>query len=62
MALDRTGIEYDLVGWSEIDGPVIQAHDAVYPQWKDRNFGDIRKIDWNSVPDFDLFTYSFPWT
>lgn len=60
MALDRLGIEYELVGWSEIDKYAIQAHDAIYPQWSDRNYGDISKIDWDSVPDFDLFTYSFP--
>lgn len=62
MALDRLGIPYDLVGWSEIDRFAIQAHDAVYPQWPGRNFGDISKIDWTDVPDFDLFTYSFPCT
>ncbi len=60
MALDRLGIRYDLVGWSEIDRYVIRAHDALYPQWADRNAGDILKIDWNCIPDFDLFTYSFP--
>lgn len=60
MALDKLGVDYDLVGWSEIDKYAIQAHNAVYPQWADRNFGDISKIDWNEVPDFDLFTYSFP--
>lgn len=62
MALDRLGIDYELVGWSEIDKYAIIAHNAVYPQWEDRNFGDICKIDWNDVPDFDLFTYSFPCT
>lgn len=62
MALDRLGIIYDLVGWSEIDKYAIQAHDAVYPQWADRNAGDISKIDWGGQPDFDLFTYSFPCT
>jgi DNA (cytosine-5)-methyltransferase 1 len=25
-----------------------------------RNYGDISKIDWSEVPDFDLFTYSSP--
>lgn len=60
MALDRIGIDYDLVGWSEIDKYAIQAHNAVYPQYADRNYGDITKIDWSQVPDFDLFTYSFP--
>lgn len=60
MALDKLGIDYELVGWSEIDKYAIQAHNAVYPQWAERNYGDISKIDWNQVPDFDLFTYSFP--
>lgn len=60
MALDRLGIDYELVGWSEIDKYAIQAHDAVYPQYGERNHGDISKIEWGNVPDFDLFTYSFP--
>lgn len=36
------------------------AHNAVYQQWSDRNFGDITTINWQDVPDFDLFTYSSP--
>lgn len=65
LALDRLRetfpeFEYELVGWSEIDKYAIQAHNALYPQWADRNYGDISKIDWNQVPDFDLFTYSSP--
>lgn len=60
LALNRLGIDYELVGWSEIDKFAIQAHNALFPQWTDRNYGDISKIDWNLVPDFDLFTYSSP--
>lgn len=65
MALDRLheqfpDFEYELVGWAEIDKYAIQAHNAVYPQWADRNYGDISKINWDEVPDFDLFTYSSP--
>lgn len=60
LALNRLGIDYNLVGWSEIDKFAIKAHDALFPQWSDRNYGDISKIDWNNVPDFDLFTYSSP--
>lgn len=60
LALNRLPIEYELVGWSEIDKNAIKAHNALFPQWADRNFGDISKIDWNQVPDFDLFTYSSP--
>ena len=60
LALNRLGIDYDLVGWSEIDKFAIKAHDALFPQWTERNFGDISQIDWKKVPDFDLFTYSSP--
>lgn len=60
MALDRLGVPYVLIGWSEIDKYAIQAHNAVYPEWADRNYGDISEIDWSRVPDFDLFTMSSP--
>lgn len=54
------GFNYKLVGWSEIDKYAIKAHNALFPQLADRNYGDISKIDWAQVPDFDLFTYSSP--
>ena len=60
LALKRLGLPFELVGWSEIDKYAIQAHNALFPQWAERNYGDISKIDWNAVPDFDLFTYSSP--
>ena len=53
-------IECELVGWSEIDGPAIKSHNAVFPEAADLNLGDISKINWEEVPDFDLFTYSSP--
>ena len=65
MALNRVAsrhkdeISFDLVGWSEIEKYAIKAHDLIFPQYKDRNYGDISKIDWSKVPDFDLFTYFF---
>ena len=62
LALRRLGIPFELVGSSEIDKYAIQAHDVLFPEAKDRNYGDISKIDWAQVPDFDLFTYSFPCT
>ena len=60
LALQYLGLDYELVGWSEIDKYAIQAHNALFPQYEDRNYGDISKIDWSGVPDFDLFTYSSP--
>lgn len=60
LALERAGIAYNLVGWSEIDKYACAAHDALFPTFSSRNYGDITKIDWSRVPDFDLFTYSSP--
>lgn len=61
MALDRIGIEYDLVAWAEIDKYAIAAHNAVYPQYAERNVGDVSLADWTKVEgDVDLLTYSSP--
>ena len=65
MALDRltefdSKFRYDLVAWSEIDKNAIKAHNLVYPQYADRNLGDMTKIDWSKAPDFDFLTYSTP--
>lgn len=60
LALRYAGIPFDLVGWSEIDKYAIRAHDALFPEYADRNYGDITKIDWDSAPDFDFLTYSSP--
>lgn len=62
IALRNIGVPFELVGWSEIDKYAIQAHDVIFPEYKDRNFGDISKIEWEGVSDFQLFTYSFPCT
>ena len=60
MALRRLGIDFEVVGISEIDKYAIQAYMAVHGDTQ--NYGDISKIDWSSVPDFDFLTYSFPCT
>lgn len=52
--------DYELVGWSEIEDSAIKAHDILFPEAKDKNYGDISKINWKEVPNFDLFTYSSP--
>ena len=52
--------DYKIVGWSEIDPYAIKAHNALFPEAADLNYGDISKIDWSQVPDFDFFTYSSP--
>lgn len=60
MALRRLGIDFEVVGISEIDKYAIQAYMAVHGDTP--NYGDISKIDWSSVPDLDFLTYSFPCT
>lgn len=60
MALRRLGIDYEVIGISEIDKYAIQAYMAVHGETP--NYGDISKIDWKEVPDFDFLTYSFPCT
>jgi len=60
MALQAIGIPYEVVGISEIDPYAIRAYMAVHGETK--NYGDISKINWNEVPDFDFLTYSFPCT
>lgn len=60
MALKRLGIKFEVIGISEIDKYAIQAYMAVHGDTP--NYGNISKIDWKSVPDFDFLTYSFPCT
>lgn len=60
LALKKAGIPYDLIGWSEIEKRAIDAHNVLFPEYEDRNYGDICKINWEEVPDFDFFTYSSP--
>lgn len=38
--------DYELVGWSEVEMNAIAAHNAIFPQYKDRNYGDISAINW----------------
>ena len=58
MALRNLGIEHEVVGISEIDKYAIQSYEAIHGETK--NFGDISKVNPETLPDFDLFTYSFP--
>lgn len=60
VALRNIGVNYEVIGVSEIDKYAIKAYMAIHGDVT--NYGDIANIDWNEVPDFDLFTYSFPCT
>jgi DNA (cytosine-5)-methyltransferase 1 len=62
--------DYELVAWSEFDPesktplnkqPAVIAHNALFPQWADRNLGDMTKIDWEEQNlQCDLLFYSTP--
>ena len=58
MALRNIGVDFEIVGISEIDKYAIKSYEAIHGSTK--NFGDITKINPECLPDFDLFTYSFP--
>ena len=56
MALRNLGLDYEVVGISEIDKFAIKSYEAIHG--KVHNFGDISKI--KKLPYCDLLTYSFP--
>ena len=63
MALQRLKdnyptFDFKVVGFSEIDENAIKAYKEVHGDIK--NYGDISKVNWDEVPDFDLFTMSSP--
>ena len=60
-ALDRQGIPYELVGFSEIDKYAIQSYCAIHGVSEELNLGDVTKIQGQALPkDIDLITYGFP--
>ena len=61
IALERLGIEHKVVGISEIDKNAIKAYYALHSE-DILNFGDISIIKPEELPEFDLFTYSYPCT
>lgn len=59
-ALERLKIEYELVGFSEIDKYAIKSYCAIHNVNENKNYGDITKINENTLPDFDIMTWGFP--
>lgn len=72
--LNRQGqpFDWELMAWSEFDPerprtplerqPAVIAHNLLFPQYADRNVGDMTKADWGFLrdADIDLLTYSTP--
>lgn len=62
-ALTNQGIDYELVGFSEIDKYAIKSYCAIHNENLDKSLGDITKIDISKLPDnIDLLTHGSPCT
>lgn len=57
-ALKELGLDYEVVGISEIDKHAIKGYEAIHGPVN--NYGDITKIE--HLPECDLLTYSYPCT
>lgn len=57
-ALKELGLDYEVVGISEIDKHAIRGYEAIHGPVN--NYGDITKIE--HLPECDLLTYSYPCT
>lgn len=51
-------LNYNIVGYSEIDPDAIEIYNLNFP--KRKNFGNITEIDESHLPDFNFFTGGFP--
>lgn len=58
FALQKANIDYEVVGYSEIDKYAIQMYEQNHGDIK--NYGDCTKINPKELPDFDLLTGGFP--
>ena len=59
-ALERLNIDYELVGFSEIDKFAIKSYCTIHNVPEYKNLGDVSKIEIDKIPDFDLLTWGFP--
>ena len=60
-ALDNIGIDFELVGYCEIDKYASKSYSAIHGVPESMNYGDITKINEKKLPkDIDLITYGFP--
>lgn len=71
---NHRGVSFDLSAWSEFDPeskrplneqPAVIAHNLLFPQWADRNLGDMTAINWGEwrkehPEEIDILTYSTP--
>ena len=63
FGLQRAGINFEVVGYSEFDKFAAALYDANHTDKKGekiKNWGDITQINPEELPDFDMFTGGFP--
>lgn len=61
QALKNLGIDFDLVGFCEIDEYAAKSYCAIHGVPESMNLGDITKVDTANLPyGLDLLTYGFP--
>ncbi len=58
FALNRLGLDYECVGYSEIDTHAIKCYEQNH--FGIKNYGDCTKIDAEELEDFDLLLGGFP--
>jgi len=58
MGFERAGVDYEVVGISEIDKFALKSYEAMHGECP--NFGSI--CDIHQLPEIDVFTWSFPCT
>lgn len=59
-ALTNIGINYELVGFSEIDKYAINSYCAIHGVSNKLNIGDVTKVDTDSITEFDLLVGGSP--
>lgn len=61
LCTDCPELEWDLLAWSEIEPNAIKAHNAIFPEYADRNLGDMTTCDYSVIKDkVDMLFYSTP--
>lgn len=59
-ALERLGIEFELVNYCEIDRHAAKAYSLIHGVSEDLNLKDVTTVDTSKLKDIDLITYGFP--
>lgn len=60
--LKNIGIDYSLIGFSEINERAIEAYTLIHDIPAHQNLGDVRQINPKQLKDFDLLVAGFPCT